>query len=70
MQRTLVVTDGTIEFHYGRLPKTRVVWRARGIEFWVKGSLGGMRYEQAANLAMQECVSLHIPLISLRKVTK
>jgi len=70
VEMTLVVVDECISMHYGRLKKARLVWRAPGICFFVKGSLQGrLTFESAGNLCIQECISRHIPPISLRLQT-
>jgi len=70
-EMTLVVKDEMISMHYGRLPKSRLTWRAPGISFFVKGSLsqGRLTFESAGNLCVQECLARHIPAISLRLQT-
>lgn len=67
---TIEVLDECMTIRYAQLPKSRVVWRAPGLEVRVKGSLAGCKWEQAANLAMHECLNRHIPVISLRTVKK
>jgi len=58
---------GVMIVHETRLKRSRLYWRGAGIEVYGKGGFHGMCYEQAANLAMQYCQSVHIPVISLRK---
>ena len=66
---TIEIVYGVMRVHYSKLPKARLVWQAAGLNVYVKGSLGGKyAYEQAANLAMQECIHRHIPVISLKLV--
>jgi len=69
-EMTLIVVDGMISMHYGRLEKSRLVWRAPGICFFVKGSLQGrLTFESAGNLCLQECLLRRIPAVSLRLQT-
>lgn len=63
---TIEVKDECMKVHYDKLAKSRLVWRAPDLDVFVKGSLAGRKWEQAANLAMQECIIRHIPVISLR----
>jgi len=59
---------GVITVHEGvKLPKARLEWRASGIEVYLKGSFK-REYDVAANLAMNYCLSIHIPVISLARV--
>jgi len=64
---TIVNKHGVMIVHEDRLKKSRLYWRGAGIEVYGKGGLHGICYEQAANLAMQYCQSVNIPVISLRK---
>lgn len=64
----------TIKAHYGmmvmfdeKLPRARLLFRGAGIEFYAIGVSGHLGNESAANLAMQKCIDLHIPVISLRR---
>lgn len=66
-QVTIEVKDESMIMRYEKLSKARLEWLAPGIEIYVKGSLKGVKYEQAANLAMQECCERRIPVISLRR---
>jgi len=69
-EMTLVVKDEMISMHYGRLEKARLVWRAPGVAFYVKGSLQGRTtFESAGNLCLQECLLRRIPAVSLRLQT-
>lgn len=70
IQRTILIKYGTMTMVNGRVPKSRLQWRGAGIEFYVRGSLAKTAYETAANLAMNETISHHIPAISLRRVGK
>jgi len=58
---------GNMIVHETRLKKSRLYWRGAGIEVYGKGGFYGIAYEQAANLAMQYCQNVHVPVISLRK---
>ncbi len=63
---TILIESEKMTMVEGPRPRARLVWRGAGIEFYVKGPLSGIRYEQAANLAMQKTIEYHIPLVSLR----
>lgn len=54
----------------GKLKGARLEWCAAGVEFYLKGSFKGNLYEVAANLAMNKCLSMNIPAISLRRAKK
>lgn len=51
---------------YERVLGWRLMWTCSDLNVFVVGPLPGMMYEQAANLAMQECVARNIPPRSLR----
>lgn len=64
---TIEVKYETMTVREGKLKGARLVWRAPGLDVYVKGSLDGkLFFEQASNLALQACAARHIPLISLR----
>lgn len=48
----------------------RKVWSCSDLDVFVVGALSGKLFEQAANLAMQECVARHIRPSSLRLVAE
>ena len=64
----------TIERKYGSLivhegskhPRARLEWRAPGLDVYLLGKHADV-YDQSANLAMNYALSIHIPLISLRR---
>lgn len=60
---TMVVIEGE------RIRPSRLVWRASGLEVWVKGTMTDHQHLQARSLVMNLCEARHIPLISLRDVT-
>lgn len=67
---TIEVKYGRMTVHYEKLPKAKLVFQAAGLDIFVKGSSSEIHDDALPNLAMQECLSRHIPLISLRRVTK
>lgn len=59
---------GVLKVHEGKkLPKARLEWRASGLEVYLKGSHAKC-YDQTANLAMNYALSIHVPVISLKRV--
>lgn len=59
---------GTIVVHEGKkLKGARLEWRAPGLEVYLKGTHAKC-YHQSANLAMNYALSIHVPVISLRRV--
>jgi len=67
---TIVSEYETLKVIDGKVKKARLEWRAPGLEIWVKGGLGGVLYESAANLALNAAIARHIPAIAVRKVSK
>ena len=65
---TILVHYGNMTVYERRLPGSRLVWRAPGLDVYVKGELTGdkLHFEQAANLALNACIARHIPAVSLR----
>lgn len=51
---------------YGKSAGSRLTWACAGLQIFVAGSLAGLRFEQAANLAAHVCSDIHIPVSSLR----
>lgn len=59
---------GTLVVHEGKkLKGARLEWRASGLEVYLKGTHVKC-YDQSANLAMNYALSIHVPVISLRRV--
>lgn len=59
---------GVLRVHEGvKLPKSRLEWRGAGLEVYLKGPHAAC-YDQSANLAMNYALSIHVPVISLRRV--
>lgn len=54
---------------YDAVRGMRKVWSCSDLDVFVVGPLSGMLFEQAANLAMQECIARNIRPSSLRLVT-
>jgi hypothetical protein len=65
---TIEVFYETMRVKESKLTGSRIMWVAPGLEVYVKGSLPGIKYEQAANLAMNVAEGMHIPASSLRRV--
>ncbi len=61
--QSLIVRDG-------KMPKSRLMWQGGGLSIYVKGSLKGLLYESAINLALNAAIARHIPCIQIRKVSK
>jgi len=66
-QVTIEVKYEVMRSHEGKLPSARLMWVAPGLEVYCKGALPGIKYEQAANLAMNIAEDMHIPASSLRR---
>lgn len=64
---TIEVLDESMTAREGKMPRSRPMWCAAGLVVHVKGALPGIKYEQAANLAMAVCLTMNIPAISLRR---
>lgn len=59
---------GVLCVHEGIKPKgARLEWRAAGLEVYLKGKFS-REYDVAANLAMNYAQSIHVPVISLKRV--
>ncbi len=67
IQFTIKVTDETMIMYLGKMPRSRPMWHADGVIFYVLGPLNGLKYEQAANLALQQCIAYNIPPIALKR---
>lgn len=64
---TIISKYGSLTVKEGREPGYRLVWRAPGLDVYVKGAISeGNLFESAANLALNVCIDRHIPAISLR----
>lgn len=67
---TIENKHGTLVVHEGhKLPRATLEWRAAGLEVYLKGSHAKC-YDVSANIAMNYALSIHIPAISLRRVSK
>lgn len=65
---TIVVKDESMIVSDKKEPKSRLVWRAAGLDVYVLGSIAGWRkQDQARHLAMTACIDRHIPVVSLKK---
>jgi len=51
----------------GRLKRSRPMWQADGVTFYVYGTLDNKQYAQAMNLALQQCANMHIPAMALHR---
>ncbi len=54
----------------GKLPKARLMWQGGGLSVYVKGSLKGLLYESAINLAINAAIARNIPCVQMRKVSR
>lgn len=63
---TIIIEDERMTVIPQRIAKSRLVWRAAGLDVFVIGAMDKLQFEQASQLAMIECQTRHIPLISLR----
>jgi hypothetical protein len=67
LQFTIKARYGMVVVHEGKFAKSRLLYRGAGVEFYAIGVSGHLGNEVAANLAMNKCEELHIPIISLRR---
>lgn len=70
MDVTIEVDEDFMVVEYGQPAGSRLMWKAAGIDIYVKGALNDMDYERAQHLAMIVCDNENIPVSSLRRVTK
>jgi hypothetical protein len=60
-------SEEIMQVEYSRMAKSRLVWIAPGLNVYVLGSIADkFKFEQASNMALQECINRHIPASSLR----
>lgn len=64
---TIEVKNSVMVCHEGKIPKSRLVWVAAGLEVYVLGPLAPGTYDQAANLAMNYAEGVNIPASWLRR---
>ena len=67
MDITLEIKYHVIKVKEGKLKRARLEWIAPGLNVYVQGSLAGHLYEQAANVAMNYALGMHIPPRSMRR---
>lgn len=67
---TIVNRYGVITAHEGLLKGAKEEWVAPGLKVFKKGHYGRKDYESACNLALNIAIDMHIPAISLRKVSR
>lgn len=60
---------GAMSVHDGKLPGAREWYHAPGLIICKHGATGKF-YDRFANLACNEAIARHIPLISLRRIEK
>lgn len=61
---------GTLIVHEGvKHARARLEWRAPGLDVYLLGKHADV-YDQSANIACNYALSIHIPLISLRRQSK
>ena len=64
---TFEVADHVIIEKEGKSPKSRLAFKAAGLDIYVKGSSSYHHSDCIPNLAMNACIARHIPVISLRR---
>jgi hypothetical protein len=65
---TIVIKHDRATVVYGKQPKASLKFQAAGLDIFVKGSSASLHEDCIPNIAMNECLSRHIPLISLRRL--
>lgn len=64
---TIVASFRYIAVVSGRQKRARLEWQAPGLDIYLLGSAAKC-YDIAANVAMNECIARHIPLVACRRV--
>lgn len=70
MEVTIEIKYHVIKVKEERMKRARLEWVAPGLKVYVKGSLAGHLYEQAANVAMNYAEGMRIPAGSLRRAVR
>lgn len=67
---TIVNRYGSLLVEEGKKEGSRLEWRdnTRCLEVYIKGGFTPLEYACAANLAMNVCIEMHIPVIALKRV--
>ena len=67
---TIVNRYGCLSVVEGQEDASRLEWRdnTRALEVYIKGAFTPLEYAQAANLALNVCIDMHIPAIALKRV--
>lgn len=65
---TIEVKWNMMKVHEKKLKRSRLAWRGDGLEVYVLGSLQGGLYEEASHLALIYAESIHVPLVSMRRI--
>lgn len=65
---TIEVKYGRVTVHNEKLPRAKLAFQAAGLDIYSRGTSSDIHEDCIPNLAMQECLNRHIPLISLRRV--
>lgn len=65
---TIVIKHDRATVEYGKKPRATLKFQAAGLDIYTKGTSSALHDDCIPNIAMNECLSRHIPLISLRRV--
>jgi len=59
---------GRLTVEFGKVPHARLQWYAPGLEIYTRGAFPVKLYPIAANVAMNECITRNIPVVSMRRI--
>ena len=67
---TIINRYGCLSVAEGQEDASRLEWRdnTRALEVYIKGAFTPTEYAQAANLALNVCIGMHIPAVALKRV--
>lgn len=65
---TIVIKHDRATVEYGKKGRCKLAFQAAGLDIYTSGSSKALHDDCIPNIAMNECLSRHIPLISLRRV--
>lgn len=67
---TLVVSENSIIAHDGMLPRSRLRYTAENFRVYISGHLPVRKMAPVMHMALELCISHHIPAITLKRYCK
>jgi len=64
---TLVISENSIVVHDGILPRSRLRYTAENFRVYVNGHLPVSKLDKVMHMALELCISHHIPAITLKR---